>query len=440
MKNLIKPLAICLAAALSLSLAACGGETSDGGGSDGAKTEIRFLYATGDETWNATVKAVVDAYNAQSSIASVTPDPLPSGTDYATALKTMDATGNWPAVVDMRDTATYLDAGKLASIPEEVYTLLDDSSYAKADDGEVYTLPSRALVGELGIDIVYDKDYFAEHNLQVPTTYQEFIDLMEAIKANGDTPLATAAGEIWPADQLWKPLAASTFASHPAGFWQDVKDGKASVADLKEPLTRLKTIIDNYVLPGWQSTLDAQTTTLLVNHEAVMATSSAGLGRLMDISKVAPDFNAGMFIIPGDDGKIYVLRNAVSVDATGENLAISKQAQEDGAEYTAAVDFLKFFYSVPAANLMEENGWIAPNLKLADQIVRNDSIPGASDYYGLLNSPNVVFFSNETLWPNFTSFNTFFRQSRIEMQDNQTSIDDCIAKVQAEFDKTITNA
>ena len=322
----------CLAAVtLALPLTACGNNSNT---TDSGKTEIRFLYATGDDTWNTTVQALIDTYNAQSSVAVVTGDPLPAGTDYATAMKTMDATGNWPAVVDMRDTATYLDAGKLAPIPEEVYTLLDDNSYAAADDGNVYTLPSRALVGELGMDIVYDKDYFAEHNLAVPTTYQEFIKLMDAIKANGDVPLATAAGEIWPSDQLWKPLASSFFAKQSGGFWKAVSTGAASVADLKEPLTRLQMIIDTYVLDGWQSTLDAQTTTLLVNHQAVMATSSAGLGRLMDISKVAPDFNAGMFIVPSDDGKIYVLRNAVSVDSTGENLAISKQAQDDGDEYT----------------------------------------------------------------------------------------------------------
>ena len=87
---------------------------------------------------------------------------------------------------------------------------------------------------------------------------------------------------------------------------------------------------------------------------------------------------------------------------------------------------------------MEEKGWIAPNLKDADQIVRNNSIPGASDYYGLMNNPNLVWFQNETSWsPNFSSFNTFFRQSRIEMQDHQTTIDECIDKVQAEFNSTV---
>lgn len=423
--------------AVGLTACASGGEEEGAAAPD--KTEIRFTYATGDESWNSAVKSVVEAYNAQSEIATVQLDPLTGGTDYATAVKTMDATGNWPAVIDMRDTRTYIEAGKLAPIPEEVTALIDDEAYAAAADGNVYAVPSSALNGEVGLNIIYDKAYFAENDLAVPATYDEFIELLEAIKANGDVPLATAAGEIWPSDQLWKPLASSVFAewADKGGFWAAVEEGKASVEDLREPLDRLKYITDNFVLEGWQSTQDAQTTTLLVNHQAVMATSSAGIGRLNDIHKVAPDFEAGLFIVPDDEGNINVLKNSVNGD-TLSGLSISAQAKENGAEYDAAVDFLTFFYSVEAADIIEQSGVIAPNLKLADEITRNTAIPGAEDYFALLESPKLVWYQNETLSPNFSAFNTFFRQTRIEMQDGQTTIDEAIAKSQTEFDNTIS--
>jgi raffinose/stachyose/melibiose transport system substrate-binding protein len=420
-----------IAALVPLALTACG--TS--GGTTGGKASIRFLYATGDETWNSVAKAVADAFNAQSSSAVVELDPLPAGSDYATAMKTMDATGNWPALVDMRDTLTYLEAGKLAPIPESVTSLLNEEVYAPAEDGEVYIVPTTALNGELGFNIVYNKDYFAEHGLAVPTTYAEFTALLEAVKANGDAPLATAAGEVWPSDQLWKPIAAPWFAQYAeaGGFWNAVAAGDAAVEDLREPLERLKTITDEYLLEGWQSTQDAQTTTLLVNGQAVMATSSAGIGRLNDVFKVDPDFNAGLFVIPADDGKINVLKNSVNGD-TAQGFAISKQAQDDGKQYDAAVEFLEYYFAVDTCNLMEETGMIAPNIKDADAIVRNSSIPGAADYFALLENPNLTWFSNDTSMSTFSTFNTFFRQSRIEMQDGQTTIDECIAKTQAEFD------
>ncbi len=431
---------VAVSAAVSM-LALAGCSSADDAGATGDKTTIRFLYATGDETWNATVDALVQAFNEQSDSTVVELDPLPAGSDYATALKTVDATGKWPAIVDMRDTLTYVNAGKLAPIPGDVTELLQPDAFAAAADGNVYTTPYSALNGEIGINVVYNKDYFEENDLEVPTTYDEFISLMEEIKANGDVPLATAAAEVWPADQLWKPLAAPTFAEYgdQGGFWNVAAEGGADVEDLRAPLEQLEYITDNFLLQGWQSTADAQTTTLLVNDQAVMATSSAGLGRLMDISKVDPDFNAGMFIIPAEDGKLYVLKNSPIGDTAG-GLAISSQAAEDEDVMASSVEFLKYFYSVDAANLMQENGWLSPNIVKSDEVTQNDSIPGADDYFALLENPNLVWYENAPEMSTFSAFNTFFRQARIEMQDKQTTIDQTIEKSQAEFDAQVAAA
>jgi len=424
---------IAMTAIAALALTGCSASADAG---DADTTTIRFTYATGDDTWNSVVEGVVEAFNEQSDTATVQLDPLPAGSDYATAVKTMDATGNWPALIDMRDTLTYINAGKLAPIPESVTSLLDDGVYGESSDGNVYIVPSTALNGEIGINIVYDKTYFEEHDLEVPETYGDFIALMDEIKANGDVPLATAAGEVWPSDQLWKPLASDVFAEwgDKGGFWNAVEAGEASVADLKAPLEELQRITDTYVLQGWQSTADAQTTTLLVNGQAVMATSSAGLGRLNDINKVDPDFNAGLFIIPDADGNINVLKNSVNGD-TATGIAISSQAAEDDAEHQAAVDFLEFYFSVDTANLIEELGMIAPNIADSDKVVRNTSIPGAEDFFALLENPNLAWYENDPKLTTFSSFNTFFRQTRIEMQDGQTTIDQAIEKSQAEYEK-----
>ncbi|WP_220213230.1 ABC transporter substrate-binding protein [Streptomyces shenzhenensis] len=429
---------VAVAAVGALTLVGCGG---GGGTSAGGRTTIRFTYATGDETWNTVLKAVTDAFNKQSKDAVVKLDPLPAGSDYATAVKTMDATGNWPAIIDMRDAPTYIKAKKLAPIPKDVTSLLQDDVYAPAPDGNVYVVPGGALNGEIGMNIVYDKDYFAKHGLEVPATYDDFIGLMKKIKADGDVPLATAAAEVWPSDQLWKPLAAPVFAEHDkdGGYWNQVQAGKASLDELRKPLEKLKYITDNFVLKGWQSTADAQTTTLLVNHKVVMATSSAGTGRLLDIYKVDPKFNAGLFIVPDEQGKINVMKSSVNGESA-VGLSISAQAQKNKPQYEAATEFLKFFYSLDTANLIEKTGALAPNIKDSDKVVRNTSIPGSKDYFALLKNPNLVWFDNTPTMSTFASFNTFFRQARIEMQDGQTTIDEALKKIKAEFQKDAASA
>src|SRR5690625_6651530 len=72
------------AAAGTMGLVACTGGSSRGGGGS-RRAGIRFLYATGDETWNEVVQGVVDAFNERSETAEIQLDPLPSGSDYATA-------------------------------------------------------------------------------------------------------------------------------------------------------------------------------------------------------------------------------------------------------------------------------------------------------------------------------------------------------------------
>ena len=130
----------------------------------------------------------------------------------------------------MRDTLTYVNAGKLAPIPESVTELIQPEAYGTAEDGNVYTVPYSALNGEIGLNIVYNKDYFEENDLEVPETYDDFLDLLDDIKANGDAPLATAAAEVWPSDQLWKPLAAPYFAEcgDKGGFWTAAQNGDAT--------------------------------------------------------------------------------------------------------------------------------------------------------------------------------------------------------------------
>src|SRR5690625_8036302 len=98
--------------------------------------------------------------------------------------------------------------------------------------------------------------------------------------------------------------------SDAGGFWNALGDGEAAIEDLREPLERLKTITDGYVLDGWQSTEDAQTTTLWVNGQTIMATSSAGVGRLHDSAKVDPELSAGLCILRADGGSAPGLAGA----------------------------------------------------------------------------------------------------------------------------------
>lgn len=81
---------------------------------------------------------------------------------------------------------------------------------AKYDDdgimgsGSWYGVPN---YGEF-VEVYYNKDAFAAAGLEVPTTLDEFEDVLAAFAAQGVTPLAESAAE-YPLGQLWYQLALS---------------------------------------------------------------------------------------------------------------------------------------------------------------------------------------------------------------------------------------
>ncbi len=68
--------------------------------------------------------------------------------------------------------------------------------------GDWYGVPN---YGEF-VTVYYNKDAFAAHGLEVPTTMDEFVDVLDAFVADGVTPLAEAGLE-YPLGQLWYQLA-----------------------------------------------------------------------------------------------------------------------------------------------------------------------------------------------------------------------------------------
>lgn len=56
------------------------------------------------------------------------------------------------------------------------------------------------------VGVYYNKDAFAAAGLEIPTTYEEFVAVLDAFVAKGITPLAEAGAE-YPLGQLWYQLA-----------------------------------------------------------------------------------------------------------------------------------------------------------------------------------------------------------------------------------------
>lgn len=307
--------------------------TKSAGAASGEKTELTFIFADGDEGFKQIMNKIVSDFNTAHSDITVTVQPGNGGA-YSEFLKTKDSVGEFPDIMEMRDTAMYVRAGKLAELPEDITSLFETTT---SFDGKVYTAP---MAGENTDGIYYNKKYFEENGLSEPTTYDEFIQLCQTIKDKGDmSPLVVGGQDIWHLGFLFNKAYDDQVISQDANFIEDCYKGTKTFSDstFKATFEEMKTL-SQYFQDGWTSTPDAQITTFLVNNMSAMLFS--GTHMIKTIEEADPSFELGWFPIPSPDGKLRLVGGA----GIG-GLAISAEAAKDENKKKAAEEFIRFFFS-----------------------------------------------------------------------------------------------
>lgn len=306
-------------------------QASDESGAGGS-TELTFIFADGDEGAKESMNEIVNRFNEANPDITVTIEPGNGGA-YSEFLKTKDSVGEFPDVMEMRDTAVYVRAEKLEPLSDEIVSLFKTTTDF---EGKVYTAP---LAGENTNGIIYNKKYFDDNKLEEPATYDEFIELCEAIQEKGDmAPLVVGGQDIWHMGFLYHKAYNDQVLSQDPDFIEHCYDGSKDFSDetMKKTFEELQEIFQ-YAQDGWSSTPDAQITTFLANDMAAMMYS--GTHMFSQIQSAAPDMEIGWFPIPSPDGKLRL----VGGGGVG-GLAVSAEAAQDQAKKEAAEKFIKFFY------------------------------------------------------------------------------------------------
>ncbi len=299
-----------------------------------APTELTFIFADGDEGAKASMNEIVNKFNDTYPDITVTIEPGNGGA-YSEFIKTKDSVGEFPDVMEMRDTAMYVRAGKLEPLSDEIVSLFRTSTEF---DGQVYTAP---LSGENTQGIIYNKAYFDENGWSEPTTYDEFITLCQNIKDKGDmAPLVVGGQDIWHMGFWFHKAYNDQVLSKDSDFIKHCYEGSKDFSDdtIKATFEELQTIF-KYAQEGWVSTPDAQITTFMVNDMAAMMYS--GTHMFGQIAQAEPEFEMGWFAVPSPDGKTRLVGGG---GAGG--LAISAEAAKDPDKKAAAEEFIKFFFKM----------------------------------------------------------------------------------------------
>lgn len=295
--------------------------------------EMTFIFADGDAAFKSSMNAVVDAFNDKFEDITINIQPGDGGA-YNEFLKTKDSVGEFPDMLEMRDTAMYVRAGKLAPLSDELVSLFKTTT---AFDDKVYTAP---FAGENTQGILYNKAYFEANGLKAPNTWDEFIALAQQIKDLGDmAPLVVGGQDIWHMGFWFNKVYTDNVLTDDSDFIAKNYEGTAKFNDPR----MVKTFEDmvnlfEFAQDGWASTPDAQITTFLVNDMAAMMYS--GTHMISQIYDANAEFDLGWFPVPDRDGNM----NLVGGAGIG-GFSISTEAAKDPNKQIAFDEFIKFFFA-----------------------------------------------------------------------------------------------
>ncbi len=233
------------------------------------------------------------------------------------------------ALTDLSDTQA------AASIRDDLQPLM--AQYGTCGD-EVSALPYSVMAAS----VIYNKEIFAEHDLDVPQTWDELIDVADTLKEAGVTPFYATFKDDWTVAQGWYDYTIGgsidtiEFFNQLAAEGTEVgPDAAASFEnDFAEPMDKMLQLADNYVNENAASRAYNDGNLAFANGEAAMYLQ--GPWAFSEIAKTSPDMELGSFPLPMTDDPADL---AVRV-----NMDLAAMIPVESDHHEAARDFLEYLY------------------------------------------------------------------------------------------------
>lgn len=423
--------ALMLAAAMILG--ACGGNIGAGAGETGAerggdKVSFTIGYAAGDPAAKKAIADTVKRFMEANPDIEIKDLSENSSSSYLDWLKTKDAVGEFPDLVEMRDTEVFADAGKIVELPSDLLDLFDSPPVV---EGKVWNAPLSMNVPQ---GIIYSKKAYADAGItELPKTYDEFIAIQEKLKASGITPLVVGGKDIFHMG-FWvnKFLIDEVYAKDPD--WNSKKTAKEvsfTDANVVQAMTDYKELFQNYVDKGWLSTPDNQTVSFLISGKAAQLYS--GTWMFSQIEEADPNFEYGFYAVPDRVGKV----NIIGLPSPA-GWSLSAEAAKDPEKTEAIKKFIRFFFEPAQYSqyLASING--IPSTKEEVTYETGEAMQTALD---LMNDPNVtksLAINNwwgENLIP--PQFRNWFYKKLQEMVVNDGDVKTYMQQVDTEYDNQV---
>ncbi len=302
--------ALIMTGAMALSLLSMTGCSGSGKDDDG-RTVITMMYSGSvtDDDFETTVLPKLVEKNFPDLKLEV--EKIPDD-QYYTSLKTKLASGECPDIILVQP--MYAGSNAVITLAEAGYLEpLTDMEAVKKNpvgaksftyDGEVYGIAS----GVTMLGTYYNKDVFAQYNLAVPTTWDEFLNVCATLKDNGVQPIVMGDKDMYVMQFGLYQIACNEVYAKDAEFDEGLRSGDTSFTDSDRWDTVLEMYTELYDKGYINSNslglgADQAHTEFRDGNAAMIFDGSFNYAAVTE--KGAVDFERGYFPLPAANGETY---------------------------------------------------------------------------------------------------------------------------------------
>lgn len=242
----------------------------------------------------------VAEFEAQHPHIRIDRDFIPN-TNYTAGIKTRLLGGEKLDVFDVWSPSLFEEFRKLGDVYLDLSgepfldEFLSSSLEPVTVGGKVYGVPE--VMHSDGL--LYNRTLFEELGLSVPRTWDEFIEVCEALKARGIIPIAFDS-EWWGPQFFFGSIMSNNGAD--AAWTEKLERGEVTVRDpiFVDAMMKTRELIDRgYVPPDWLSLRREQTKDMIGAGKAAMMI--AGTWDMPSVIARNPDYDIDFMMVPGTD-------------------------------------------------------------------------------------------------------------------------------------------
>ena len=353
-----KSISILLVAAMIGSLAAGCGKSEGGekkGNTDEKETLTVMCVGTEADANVDDYNAIAEEFSENNEYGVTVEIEYYENEQYKTKLTTLMASNAVPDIFytwELSYLEPFVQGGKVADITsyleedqEWKNSFADGALELLSYDGKYYGIPTQKSLCVM----FYNKEIFEEYNIEIPTTYEEFLDVCETLKNNGVVPMSLAGGT-YPTSQLVEQIAIGMSGN---GLFDDLYDGKEKWNNetFIKASQEVKDMADKgYFQDGYMGATAEEMVNAFINGETAMMFQGVWETDKLAQSEIGENISA--FALPPSDPQYQ----NISLGSVDTSFAIAENSEHKDA----AIAFLKYWTSTESEETLLYNAGRIP--------------------------------------------------------------------------------